>query len=98
MVHSWWTPTLPVMVLSPAAAVERHKHRFYVYDTHLDHLRSTGSVTLKAHRCSVQDITIPGIKKRLLLYTSPLVPVCSPASADDACQINVLSARATRVL
>jgi hypothetical protein len=98
MVHSWWTPTLPVTVLSPEAAVERHKHRFCGYDMHLNHLRSTGSVTLKAHQGSAQDITIPGTKKRLLLYTSPLVPGCSPVSADDACQISVLSARATRVL
>jgi hypothetical protein len=28
MVHSWWTPTLPVTVFSPAATVERHKDPF----------------------------------------------------------------------
>jgi hypothetical protein len=98
MVHSWWTPTLPVTVLSPTAAVKRHKHHFYGYATHLNYIRTTGSGTLKAHQGCAHAITIPGIMHWLLLYTAPLVHVCSHPTPDDACQITVLSDCAVRVL
>jgi hypothetical protein len=68
------------------------------YSTTLDHVARTGTVTL--HRCldPSQDVHLPGVKKRLLLYTDPLVPSGMQHLSDVSPHITHLSARATQVL
>jgi hypothetical protein len=98
MVHSWWTPTLPVTVFSPAVTVERHKDLRKGYSTTLGRVALSGTFTL--HRCNspAQDICLLGIKQRLLMYTSPLVPSDPQELHDVAPRIAHLSARTTQVI
>jgi hypothetical protein len=71
----------------PASAVERQNHHCNGYATLLNRVSSSVSVTLKAHGGSAQDVTFPGIKRHLLLYTTSLVPVNIMAPRDDACWV-----------
>jgi hypothetical protein len=98
MVHSWWTPTLLVSVFSPAATVERHKDQFKGYSTTLDHVAHTGTVTLHSCHIPTSDVCILGIKKRLLLYTSLLMPSSLQDLCDASPTITHLSSRATQVI
>jgi hypothetical protein len=98
LVHSWWTPSLPITVFSPAATVERHKTQYKGYSTTLDHVARTGTVTLHSCLDPSHDVHLPGVKKRLLLYTALLVPSGLERLSDVSPQITHLSARATQVL
>jgi hypothetical protein len=98
LVHSWWTPSLPITVFSPAATVERHKTQYKGYSTTLDHVARTGTVTLHSCLDPSHDVHLPGVKKRLLLYTAPLVPSGIQNLSDVSPHITHLSARATQVL
>jgi hypothetical protein len=98
LVHSWWTPSLPITVFSPAATVERQKTQYKGYSTTLDHVARTGTVTLHSCLDPSHDVHLPGVKKRLLLYTAPLFPSGLEHLRDVSPQITHLSARATQVL
>jgi hypothetical protein len=98
LVHSWWNPSLPITVFSPSATVERHKTQYKGYSTTLDHIARTGTVTLHSCLDPSHDVHLPGVKKRLLLYTALLVPSGLEHLSDVSPQITHLSARATQVL
>jgi hypothetical protein len=83
LIHFWWTPTLPVAVFSPVTAVERHNNQFVGYATSLDHATNTGMVTLHSNHGNSHDVHLSGIKKRLLLHTTPLIPTALQYSVDD---------------
>jgi hypothetical protein len=98
LVHSWWTPSLPIAVFSPTATVECHKDQFKGYSTTLDQMDRTSTVTLHSCLDSSHDVRLPDIKKRLVLYTGPLVPSGMQDVCDVYPKLTHLSTRATQVL
>jgi hypothetical protein len=90
--------SLPATVLSPAATAARHKDQFKGYSNTIDHVAHTGAITLHIWHGPTHDVCLTGIKKWLLLYTVPLVPLGIQALTDAAPKIIHLLARATPVL
>jgi hypothetical protein len=107
MIHSYHTPTIPIIVLSPGRTVLRHPSRFDAHTVYTN--RTTGRGYAEFHSASsTADVKIPGIVRGVLLYAQASQPAlttyvdCSLTTIDTPIDTNVgvihISALAERVL
>jgi hypothetical protein len=107
MIHSYHTPTIPIVVLFPGRTVLRHSSWFNAHTVYTNH--TTGRGYAKFHGASsTADVKIPGIVRGVLLYAQASRPAiiayvaCSLTTIDTPIDTNVevnhIAAAAERVL
>jgi hypothetical protein len=107
MIHSYHTPTIPIIVLSPGRTVLRHPSRFDAHTVYTNHTTGRGYAQFNG-ASSTADVKIPGIICGVLLYAQSSRPslttyvACSltiiDTPIDTNVEVNHIAAAAERVL